>query len=251
MNSSKRKPDPWKPATEVELLAPVVDRLIAEGLDVHPERRPGEGADKADIVALDREGGRVLVYEGKLGLTLRVVAQGLRHRPHATDVYLVVPASAVASLGNTLEQTFDVLRQLGLGLVAVSGPDPRYVRIVLPAPTTGRSPHRPAPLRPGSDDARHACAAIPPSPRRSERPGAGVPAGSPGGADNSSTPEAVTLDRLREAVARNGPSKLTLLVREIDHHYLTDRDAVTQLRRLLTKRGVPGLRYRGGKVVAD
>lgn len=229
------KPKPWKPATEADLCLPCVARWEAEpDLEVHQERALYDGGPVADIVLKRESTGEVHALEAKRSLNLRVVAQAYRHHPHASSWWVIVPAWCVAGTSGELEEVRDVLTRLSVGVIAVAGPERQHVGVWLDARVPRGS------VFADHDAVRATAERIAPAQAGSQA------AGSAGGGRESD--DATALALIRALVQEQGPTKLTLLVRQIEHPYLTDHDAAKQLRTLLTKRGVSGLRYRGGEV---
>lgn len=190
---------------EVDVAAPLVKYLSAEGFRVHQEVEAPFG--RADLVAQHRAG-VLWAVECKRSLGLPVLSQAERWLDYANQVSVCTAAPRRESYGWDLG--IRVCEHLGIGLFVVAG---GRVDQIVQAPT--RQPKHRADmlswLAPDQLD--------------------GLPAGSAGG--GYSTPFKRTCKRLAEYVAAHPGITVNEALKHVKHHYAGRRSARSNLTRLL------------------
>ena len=97
---------------ETDLFFPVRDYLMALGYDVQGEILA------ADIFAKKEDD--IIIVELKLTISLKLIYQALERKKITDHVYIATPLSIAKSHHRNNPQFYDLLKRLGVGLLAVN-----------------------------------------------------------------------------------------------------------------------------------
>lgn len=205
------------PISEAEMAAAVVAELQRRGFDTYEEVYSGA---RCDIVGLN--GPVVVAVECKTSLSLQLLDQMLGWKGHASFIIGAVPERG--SSGKRAART--LLRHEGFGLWEARGRDRIDVWV------------KPRMFRQIDRRLRDACVS-------ENRSGASLPAGSPGG--GYFTPFRDTCNELLKIVNAHPDG---IMLREaltlLDHHYSSDKVAMSSLPKLIRTGVIKGIRVNSG-----
>ncbi|MEM8782587.1 MAG: hypothetical protein AAGE65_06970 [Planctomycetota bacterium] len=232
-----KRPKPWIPKSEAQLLEPRLTKWAMEDdLEVHSKRVLASGGKLCDVVLKRESTGEVHALVAKLNLSFEVLAQAFRHCQVATSWRIIVPFGRVAALSSKMEWYRAVLLRCQTGMITVAGPEPRHVSVWL------NPRHADGPAFADAETVAQVAASI-----RTEEAGTQT-AGSPGGGRES--PEASLMADVRKIATEQPGTKLNHIVKQVRHRWPTDRAACNAVKnRLKSSSGPTGLRMNQQGVV--
>lgn len=202
--------------SEKELALHVIDWLIADGWEVFQEVQCNVYGRRADIYA--RRNGITCAIETKTTFNFKVIEQARDWTNRAHYAYVAVP------FGRDMRFPADICKSLGIGVITVNTRQPSAeFRVTVYSPA---SLHRRATL-----------------PELYEEQKTWASAGSKG--EKYYTPFKATVDRLTRLVVQQPGVTMRDAIRQIQHHYASDKSAIGALVQWIRAGKVKGLRVDG------